>query len=145
MDPFSLFLITLISVLSGGLYYQLNTDQKEPVESDEAEPLGDYEKTPAYSQGILDFYRKLIQEWVVIKFRAWRNTHNMEFSNRDHFRKLVGEILLDFFETFSLRDNVKFEYCLFTEEYLINYISMVAMETMTKLVENEILNSQEGT
>ena len=106
--------------MSGYIYWIKN---KPPVESED-ESLGEYINCPVYSQGVLDFYKKTIQEWVVIKFKGWENTHKMDFSNRDHFKKLTADILLDFFEHYSLQRNIKFEYCLFTEAYLINFISM---------------------
>lgn len=131
IDGFSLFLITCVSILSGSVAYLL----LEP-ENSEVEPLGDYVNSPEYSQGVLDFYKKTIQEWVVIQFNGWLGTHTMEYSNKIHFKKMIAKLLLDFFEDQTLQEqNVRFDYCLFSKKYLYDYISMVAMETISKLVD----------
>lgn len=141
IDSFDLLLIILLSVVSGWIAYLVQIP--DDIEEVEETTLGEYFRSPVYSQGVLDFYRRAIQEWVVIQFRGWRNVHNMNFSNRDHFKKLTAQILYDFFEDYSMHENVQFDYCLFTEEYLIQYISMMATETMKKLVNNEIQSMEE--
>lgn len=146
MDPLTLTLSILVSILCGVTVYlgeQLSFQYDEEEDDEEEYELGDEYSSPEYSTAILDYVRKTVEEWMVLRFIEWNERYVFEKSNLTSFKNLYEEILSDFFKVYLNEDAINYDYTLFTRTFLEQYVVKIAANCLNRLIKRKVAEVEE--
>lgn len=136
----------LVSILCGVTMYlgELQFFPYDEEEDDEGgHELGDEYSSPEYSAAILNYMRKTVEEWMVLRFIEWNERYVFEKSNLTSFKNLYEEILSDFFKVYLNEDAINYDYTLFTRTFLEQYVVKIAANCLNRLIKGKVAEVEE--